>query len=159
MQKIWSLIPEDVEYLITHGPPQGILDINGKGCSMLRLKLAKLNKLRVHQFGHVHSGYGYSFITKESIKESIKHIDTEQEFKTFEIDDNTMPDDVGFPIKLDLNVRRGKTLNKFDKKNEKQFKQYMEKKDILNDVALFINAATDGFEQPIHFKFPVCNDK
>ena len=63
MKKIWDNIPLDVEYLIVHSPPQGILDINGKGCSMLRLKLAQLKKLRVCQFGHVHSGYGHIFIT------------------------------------------------------------------------------------------------
>ena len=60
----WALIPDDVDVLITHGPPHGILDVvdrpPGKhvGCEALRERIATLPKLRLHAFGHVHEGYG-----------------------------------------------------------------------------------------------------
>ena len=154
MRKIWENIPLDTEYLIVHSPPQGILDINGKGCSMLRLKLPQLKKLKVCQFGHVHSGYGHVFITKESLISSIKHIDQTQQFKRTDFDDCKdikYAEQLPFPIKFDEDTRKGKTLKKIkDLKKEKDIDNI----DVLNDLVLFINAATDGLEQPIYFKFP-----
>jgi len=58
----WSLIPDDTDVLITHGPPFGILDLpfgNGEpaGCELL-MKRVKEVKPRVHIFGHIHGSYG-----------------------------------------------------------------------------------------------------
>lgn len=56
----WSLIPGDVQVLITHGPPFGITDgagwqvVESVGCELLRDRIATLPELRVHLFGHVH---------------------------------------------------------------------------------------------------------
>jgi len=61
LQKVWSKIPTDVDVLITHGPPFGILDLvpSGEhvGCEDLKRRLCELN-LRAHIFGHIHEGYG-----------------------------------------------------------------------------------------------------
>ena len=63
----WKLIPDDVEILITHGPPHGILDevprkyfVENTGCEELRKKVDELTKgnLKLHVFGHIHCGYG-----------------------------------------------------------------------------------------------------
>ncbi len=63
----WKLIPDDVDILITHGPPNGILDevprqyfIENTGCEELRKKVEKLRlkNLKLHIFGHIHCGYG-----------------------------------------------------------------------------------------------------
>ena len=63
----WKLIPEDTDILITHGPPNGILDevqrklwVEKTGCEELRKKVEELaeNSLKLHIFGHIHSGYG-----------------------------------------------------------------------------------------------------
>ncbi len=63
----WQLIPNDVEILITHGPPHGILDevprkfwVENTGCEELRKKVEELSKqnLKMHVFGHIHCGYG-----------------------------------------------------------------------------------------------------
>lgn len=58
----WARIPLDVELLLTHGPPHGILDrtILGEsvGCTALRDRLPSLNALRLHVFGHIHEAYG-----------------------------------------------------------------------------------------------------
>jgi len=58
----WSLIPDDIDVLVTHGPPYGILDLPfGKGepagCELL-LKRVKEVQPRVHIFGHIHGSYG-----------------------------------------------------------------------------------------------------
>lgn len=67
MGQIWEAIPEDVQILITHGPPKGILDIGADysskslcsvGCKSLRTKIETLlpqGKLIAHLFGHVHN--------------------------------------------------------------------------------------------------------
>lgn len=58
---IWdnSAIPADTDILITHGPPQGHLDLDRFGCKFLLEALWKLEKKpRLHVFGHVHGGYG-----------------------------------------------------------------------------------------------------
>lgn len=65
-KKIWKLIPENTNILITHGPPFGILDevirtYNSKentGCPYLRRRIEKLDNLKYHIFGHIHEQYG-----------------------------------------------------------------------------------------------------
>ena len=67
MAEKWRLIPGDTEILITHGPPNGILDevprnfwTENTGCEELIKRVAELskNKLKLHIFGHIHCGYG-----------------------------------------------------------------------------------------------------
>lgn len=67
IHKAWQKIPEDVEILVTHGPPKGILDlaidketsrVKQVGCSSLTNKVNNLKKLRLHLFGHVHDNLG-----------------------------------------------------------------------------------------------------
>jgi Icc-related predicted phosphoesterase len=61
----WDLIPNDVDILITHGPPFSKLDyvpynnIN-VGCEELLLKVQEI-KPKIHLFGHIHEGSGYVF--------------------------------------------------------------------------------------------------
>jgi len=64
----WRLIPSDIDILVTHGPPNGILDtvprkwgIELTGCEELRKRveqIAALGRLKLHVFGHIHCGYG-----------------------------------------------------------------------------------------------------
>lgn len=58
----WDQIPEDVDVLVTHGPPYGFGDFvrqNGirVGCQEL-LKAVKRTKPKLHVYGHIHEGYG-----------------------------------------------------------------------------------------------------
>lgn len=60
----WSEIPNDIDVLITHGPPMGILDqavahlhSENLGCADLRQRVKEIRP-RVHVFGHIHGGYG-----------------------------------------------------------------------------------------------------
>ena len=68
MAEKWKLIPDDIDVLITHGPPNRILDavpttwgIENAGCEELRKRVEEIcsaGKLRLHAFGHIHCGYG-----------------------------------------------------------------------------------------------------
>jgi Icc-related predicted phosphoesterase len=59
--KKWAQIPKKTEFLITHGPPKGILDRtcdgDAVGCWDL-LERIKIVEPAVHAFGHIHEGYG-----------------------------------------------------------------------------------------------------
>lgn len=60
--KHWDKIPECTDILITHGPPQDILDKvwgtgSGVGCYDLK-RAAKRVRPRLHVFGHIHGSYG-----------------------------------------------------------------------------------------------------
>lgn len=61
MNESWNLIPNNIDVLITHTPPYGILDksSSGKslGCKNLLKKLYLLEP-KVHIFGHIHASYG-----------------------------------------------------------------------------------------------------
>lgn len=64
LKEKWDLIPDDIDVLITHGPParhggtisRGV-DV---GCEDLMEAVLKLQPL-VHVFGHVHEGYGVTY--------------------------------------------------------------------------------------------------
>jgi hypothetical protein len=57
----WQKIPTGVDILLTHGPPQGILDVvprgDAVGCEELRAELSRIRP-RLHVFGHIHHAYG-----------------------------------------------------------------------------------------------------
>lgn len=62
----WSNIPDDTDFLITHGPPFGTLDMtksysgmprDNVGCQDLRDRL-KVLRPKYHVFGHIHPSYG-----------------------------------------------------------------------------------------------------
>lgn len=71
IQKAWDLIPDDIDILITHGPPRSHGDLvcasystnKGEevGCWDLREALKRV-KPKVHLFGHIHEGYGVTEI-------------------------------------------------------------------------------------------------
>jgi len=64
----WKLIPHDIDILITHGPPNGILDevprkfwVENTGCEELMKRIEEISvfgRLKLHVFGHIHCGYG-----------------------------------------------------------------------------------------------------
>lgn len=61
IKKYWDNIPENVDILITHGPPLGVLDCtkHGKyvGCEELLPAVERL-KPKIHLFGHIHEAFG-----------------------------------------------------------------------------------------------------
>ncbi len=61
IKEMWDKIPDDVDILVTHGPPYGILD-NRLGCMDLTNALPRLTKLKLHVFGHIHESPGQEVI-------------------------------------------------------------------------------------------------
>jgi Icc-related predicted phosphoesterase len=61
-KKLYAQIPWDIDILVSHGPPFGILDtapISGshEGCRELLDAVAQLRP-KLHVFGHIHTAYG-----------------------------------------------------------------------------------------------------
>ncbi len=58
----WRRVPSNVQILVTHGPPAGILDftVDGRhaGSTSLLTEIIQRVKPRLHLFGHIHEGYG-----------------------------------------------------------------------------------------------------
>jgi Icc-related predicted phosphoesterase len=68
----WDLVPRDTEFLITHGPPQGILDMTtyangdpreGVGCEDL-IDMIEESEIKLHVFGHIHEARGVLYKKK-----------------------------------------------------------------------------------------------
>jgi Icc-related predicted phosphoesterase len=61
MREVWGLIQENIDILLTHGPPFKILDKTEggehSGCEELLFRVAEI-KPRIHAFGHIHEAYG-----------------------------------------------------------------------------------------------------
>lgn len=56
ISQVWRKIPAQVDILVTHTPPLGILDARA-GCESLAHRLAKLSP-KLHVFGHIHERFG-----------------------------------------------------------------------------------------------------
>ena len=60
--RLYSRIPDELDVLVTHGPPFRVLDSapgesHHGGCPQLRAAVIQ-KQPRLHVFGHVHAGYG-----------------------------------------------------------------------------------------------------
>lgn len=73
LYKTWQLIPRNTDILVTHGPPNRILDRcnaphpkypQDAGCELLRHRIEELaDNLKYHFCGHVHEGFGMDYRT------------------------------------------------------------------------------------------------
>lgn len=68
LEEKWNMIPNDTDILITHTPPNGILDYvsnwrqnESVGCELLRFHMERI-KPALNVFGHIHEGYGYKYV-------------------------------------------------------------------------------------------------
>lgn len=77
----WEMIPNDVEVLLTHSPPKGILDLSEDrqyklercGCGALNKRIKVLDELKVHLFGHIHNNkdiINTGILVREGVKYS-----------------------------------------------------------------------------------------
>ncbi len=89
INKVWGQIPSDIDVLITHGPPKGIIDKNYRrescGCEDLLNRVKEIKPRKVHCFGHIHQhknatkqciieGQDTVFINASSVDEEYKLI-------------------------------------------------------------------------------------
>eukprot|EP00931_Biecheleriopsis_adriatica_P106226 TRINITY_DN80712_c0_g1_i1.p1 TRINITY_DN80712_c0_g1~~TRINITY_DN80712_c0_g1_i1.p1 ORF type:complete len:218 (+),score=33.47 TRINITY_DN80712_c0_g1_i1:31-684(+) len=65
----WASVPDDLDILITHGPPHGILDCVGRGqhagCPEL-MKRVRSARPRFHLFGHIHEEGGRKVVENDT---------------------------------------------------------------------------------------------
>ncbi len=57
----WNEIPDNIDVLVTHVPPQKILDKTTSGSNVGSKSLRKFTeklKPKIHIFGHIHESYG-----------------------------------------------------------------------------------------------------
>ncbi|KAL3483852.1 Metallo-dependent phosphatase-like protein [Aspergillus germanicus] len=68
-------IPEDIDILITHGPPRAHLDLGFMGCEGLRNFLWTMErKPLLHVFGHVHGAYGKEVVCWDGFKRAYEGV-------------------------------------------------------------------------------------
>ncbi|EMI20236.1 metallophosphoesterase domain containing 2 [Rhodopirellula maiorica SM1] len=69
LDHVWQAVPDDVDILITHTPPKGVLDLTHDkatkeliqvGCMALRHHVEQRIKPQIHAFGHLHDEKGIS---------------------------------------------------------------------------------------------------
>jgi predicted phosphohydrolase len=60
-------VPEDIDILLTHGPPKHHLDLGHLGCSFLLQEIHAKTPL-LHVFGHIHAGYGRRMVVWDSFE-------------------------------------------------------------------------------------------
>lgn len=69
LDMVWQSIPDDIDILITHGPPKGIMDMTADmhtrepvhvGSKSLMRHVEERIKPRIHAFGHIHDERGIS---------------------------------------------------------------------------------------------------
>ena len=69
LDMVWQSIPDDIDILITHGPPKGIMDVTADmhtrepvhvGSKSLLRHVEERIKPRIHAFGHIHDERGIS---------------------------------------------------------------------------------------------------
>jgi Icc-related predicted phosphoesterase len=61
--RLCAAIDDDVDFLLTHAPPHGVLDQVGdthEGCVAIRRRVAELPALSLHCFGHCHNWGGHA---------------------------------------------------------------------------------------------------
>lgn len=69
-EKTWrGTIPDDVDILVTHGPPRAHLDTLRLGCPALLGEVWRVRP-RLHIFGHVHEGYGTEWLDFDAVQEA-----------------------------------------------------------------------------------------
>ncbi|EGX95292.1 phosphoesterase, putative [Cordyceps militaris CM01] len=74
VRDVWDgMVSEDVDVLLTHGPPRGHLDDGGKGCPQLTQEILRVRpKLVV--FGHIHVGHGEERVSYDGFERAYGEI-------------------------------------------------------------------------------------
>ncbi|KAK2765826.1 hypothetical protein FQN53_006786 [Emmonsiellopsis sp. PD_33] len=146
-------ITKDVDLVMTHGPPRGVMDYTlsrqRAGCSDLFAAVAR-NRPRMHCFGHIHEAWGAKLITwRDEISENPSHftdINNEQstvveQLSTLRPSKYDTPDDV---------EEKRKNLEKYTDQ-----RCYMTSQPIkLGVQTLFVNAAIQGVENDYPVQLP-----
>lgn len=108
IRKYWDMIPNNVDVLVTHGPPMGTLDQAALGsphlgCEELALAVDRV-KPRLHMFGHIHGGRGYkNFNGTEFFNASMVNEAYQPVHEAWEVEFDVTKDEVEAPIAVNDN--------------------------------------------------------
>ncbi|KND94427.1 putative rhamnogalacturonate lyase C [Tolypocladium ophioglossoides CBS 100239] len=73
-EDVWTgKIPQDLDILITHGPPRAHLDLLNLGCVHLLRELWRTQPV-LHVFGHVHEGYGSDWLNFDNVQQACERV-------------------------------------------------------------------------------------
>lgn len=73
-EDVWAgKIPQDLDILITHGPPRAHLDLLNLGCVHLLRELWRTQPV-LHVFGHVHEGYGSEWLNFDNVQQAYERV-------------------------------------------------------------------------------------
>lgn len=87
----FAMIPDDVDILVTHSPPWGVLDLVRRygpfshereencGSEHLASSLKYVFRPRLHVFGHIHEGYGQKEVFHGCISINASHVNERYE--------------------------------------------------------------------------------
>lgn len=68
IRDVWTdSVPAGTDILLTHGPPKGRLDLQGKGCPHLLREIWR-RRPRLVVFGHIHAGHGRQDIAYDAVE-------------------------------------------------------------------------------------------
>ncbi|PNY24939.1 Uncharacterized protein TCAP_05125 [Tolypocladium capitatum] len=74
IRDVWTgAVPEGAHVLLTHGPPKGYLDLDGKGCPNLTREVARTQP-RVVVFGHIHAGPGREEVGYRGVERAYQRV-------------------------------------------------------------------------------------
>lgn len=63
MKEVWDKVPDDIDILVTHGPPKHCRDMTPRGepvgCAFQRAMILKHPTLKMVVCGHIHEAYGH----------------------------------------------------------------------------------------------------
>lgn len=63
MKEVWEKVPDDIDILVSHGPPLHCLDMTPRGepvgCAFQRTMIIKHPTLKMVVCGHIHEAYGH----------------------------------------------------------------------------------------------------
>jgi Icc-related predicted phosphoesterase len=83
LARIWANLPDDLEILLSHGPPRGYTDLTADGIhagsTSLRDRVLELTQLRLHCCGHIHGGYGTASLPNGAIVANASLLDERYE--------------------------------------------------------------------------------
>lgn len=108
-QDKWAKIPEDIDFLLTHGPAYSIRDYNWSteeslGCPALLDEIVQRVRPRIHMFGHMHESRGASLYRSQDnpqLEENTRSTKTTGEILFVNLAIQQEPSPLAEPIVID----------------------------------------------------------
>jgi hypothetical protein len=70
LENVWmGTVPDDIDVLVTHGPPRAHLDLLKLGCVHLLQEVWR-SRPRLHVFGHIHEGAGSEWLQFDGLQDA-----------------------------------------------------------------------------------------